>query len=102
MSCQRVYRLTSILYVVVVATRRKACLASRKEKESVEAFERATEADSKVYDVKTHVCAKFERHRRHDIRPSSGLDDPWSCGGCDFWRFVVLHASACARVTVVM
>jgi hypothetical protein len=81
---------------------RKAQSASRKEKESVEAFERAAEADSKVYDVKTHVCAKFERHRRHDIRRSSGLDDPWSCGGCDFWRFVVLHASACARVTVVM
>ena len=47
---------------------RKACLASRKEKESIERFERATEAGTKVYDVKTHVHAKFERHRR----PRSG------------------------------
>ena len=48
----------------------------------MEAFERAAEAGTKVYDVKTHMYAKFERRRRHDIRRSSGLDDPWSCGGC--------------------
>ena len=69
---------------------RKARLASRKEKESVERFERATEAGTKVYDVKTHVRAKFERHRRPR---SGGLDDPWSCGGCmcDLWRSSLVY-----------
>jgi hypothetical protein len=66
---------------------RKAQSASRKEKEWVECFERATEAGTKVYDVKTHMCAKFERRRRHDIRRSSGLDDPCIVGDvCVIWR----------------